>query len=72
MLKSVNSPVPGLSWMLSTANPTVEHQIVTDRSEIVYPNDIPGVGNFFIEGSRCTLPKALMMTWVTEGLTRRK
>ena len=72
MLKSVNSPVPGLSGMLSTANPTVEHRIVTDRSEIVYPSDIPGVGNFFIEGSRCTLPKALMTTWVAEDITHRK
>jgi hypothetical protein len=32
--------------------------------------DLPGVGSFFVRGSRFTLPKGLRMTWKTRALSR--
>jgi hypothetical protein len=73
-LQSVNSPVPGLKWMLSKEQKPVDlgpegawgHEI---RSRVVYLSQIPGVGSFFIEGKSFVLPKGMRMTWVTESVS---
>jgi hypothetical protein len=61
-LQSVNSPVTGLKWLLSKeqkpiVKPLAGDQLWEMRSRVVYLSQIPGVGNFFIEGKSFVLPK---------------
>jgi hypothetical protein len=68
-LQSVNSPVPGLKWLLSKEQPWVKTSAWSQElhSRVAYLSQIPGVGNFFIEGKSFVLPKGMLMTWVTDG-----
>jgi hypothetical protein len=71
-LQSVNSPVVGLKWMLSKEQKPIEKPMAYGQqwemqSRVVYLSQIPGVGNFFIEGKSFVLPKGMSMTWVTES-----
>jgi hypothetical protein len=73
-LQSVNSPVPGLRWMLSREQRWVQTSAWSQelQSRVAYLSQIPGVGNFFIEGKSFVLPKGMRMTWVTESASVTK
>jgi hypothetical protein len=71
-LQSVNSPVVGLRWMLSKEQKPIEKPMAYGEqwemhSRVVYLSQIPGVGNFFIEGRSFVLPKGMRLTWLTES-----
>ncbi len=68
--------VPELEWFLSKSSGYYSNDLMfggrSERrtNEQTRLFDLPGVGSFFVRGSRFTLPKGLRMTWKTRALSR--
>jgi hypothetical protein len=59
-------PIPGITWFLS--NSKVSENLV--HLENIRTEELPGVGTFFVEGARFTLPEGLHMLWKTVDLKK--
>lgn len=59
-------PLEGLSRQLFSSG--VRRQ--TRWQETITARQLPGVGTFFVRGSRCLLPQGLRMTWRTQDIKR--
>ena len=70
-LKRVDSEVPGLRSLVSSMQVKRAKGGILTTSHIDYLPEIPGVGNFFIEGSSFRLPAGMTMTWMTEDIAKK-
>ncbi len=72
--------IAGLKWFLSTSTRKSDQHggggvprftIHTSQAESLAPQQIPGVGTFFMTGDRFRLPAGMKMVWRTVALTDR-
>ena len=66
-------PLPGVTWYLSASKSDTSNAFAGLRGDVrseeqIRATDLPGVGTFFVEGSRFKLPAGFSMTWRTVDL----
>lgn len=60
--------IAGLRWFLARSTGIAN----TSQTASFYPQEVPGVGTFFMTGDRFRLPAGMRMVWRTIDLTDRK
>jgi hypothetical protein len=62
------SGAPGFDWLVSTGGTRATKFGIENTTENIRITDLPGVGSFFIRGSRFSLPAGFKMQWKTRAL----